>query len=252
MPEAVFTGGRQDVDARQLLELQNGIEGRIWKDGRLAASRWWPAMPALVEWQTFLRSAGQDSGNEGQLPAASPAPIGAESWGARPGGPGFQPASIEALLPRTALALAGFAVLVLSFESGRLIRAHVDRAASSRAAGQMDEALRQILAAREGADASRRDIESLLLLRSTRPQGALFAEVTRLMGGMDWSLGHWLMPTGDRLEVSMTVPGADAERLVSTWEASPMFSGVTIDVSSRNDEVSIMARIDPPATLEGP
>ena len=34
-----------------------GVEGEVWENGVLTASRWWPAPPELKDWQLFLRAA---------------------------------------------------------------------------------------------------------------------------------------------------------------------------------------------------
>jgi len=34
-----------------------GIEGQVWQDGNLNASRWWPDVPSQVQWTAFMRAA---------------------------------------------------------------------------------------------------------------------------------------------------------------------------------------------------
>jgi len=47
------------VDGSDLVETMHGVEGQIWRDGHLVASRWWPQTPRAPDWAAFVRSAGQ-------------------------------------------------------------------------------------------------------------------------------------------------------------------------------------------------
>lgn len=252
LPEAIFTAAPRDYDTSELLELHHGFEGRIWRNGRLVASRWLPALPLDSEWQAFLRSAGVAATSGEPAPASVPAPIAQEAWGRRQERGGLGTRNFDALLPRAALLLGACALLALTLESGRLARAHLDRIRATAASEQMDAALRRILDARESADSTKASIDALLSLRPSRSQGELLAEVNRLMKDSDWNLRQWQQPVENQIEVAMTVPRANPEQLVSDWEASPMFSGVTIDVSGHDDEVAIMARIDASPDGEAP
>ncbi|PHS29123.1 MAG: hypothetical protein COA85_02005 [Robiginitomaculum sp.] len=42
---------------RRLVKCLEGVEGQIWGDGSLVASRWWPDVPNQKQWVVFLRSA---------------------------------------------------------------------------------------------------------------------------------------------------------------------------------------------------
>ena len=42
---------------RRLVKCLEGVEGQIWGDGSLVASRWWPDVPNQSQWVVFLRSA---------------------------------------------------------------------------------------------------------------------------------------------------------------------------------------------------
>ena len=56
IPET-FVRERGSNGAR-VVEMLEGYEGQVWKDGFLAASRWWPKSPIEEEWTMFLRSTG--------------------------------------------------------------------------------------------------------------------------------------------------------------------------------------------------
>src|SRR5690606_15340884 len=47
-------------DGFRLAQMSDGVEGQVWKNGLLEATRWWPAAPSSRDWATFLRAAGLD------------------------------------------------------------------------------------------------------------------------------------------------------------------------------------------------
>lgn len=52
------TLARQPMQSgRRLVQCLEGIEGQVWDNGALIASRWWPEVPGQGQWLTFLRSA---------------------------------------------------------------------------------------------------------------------------------------------------------------------------------------------------
>jgi len=54
LPETL---ARKPLDkGARLVRCIDGVEGEIWQDATLLASRWWPKVPALREWQLFLRA----------------------------------------------------------------------------------------------------------------------------------------------------------------------------------------------------
>jgi hypothetical protein len=55
MPETVLRP-HPTTDTIQLIQCIEGVEGQIWKDGLLKASRWWAEMPNEKEWELFQRS----------------------------------------------------------------------------------------------------------------------------------------------------------------------------------------------------
>jgi len=57
LPEAVLRV-RPDQDGVRLLQCLTGVEGQVWQQGVLIASRWWLNVPNLLEWNNFLRARG--------------------------------------------------------------------------------------------------------------------------------------------------------------------------------------------------
>lgn len=55
IPESLIYQSMED--GVRLVSCLDGVEGQIWKDSSLVASRWWPSAPSVRQWQIFLRAA---------------------------------------------------------------------------------------------------------------------------------------------------------------------------------------------------
>lgn len=87
LPETV---AREGLDQGvRLVRCLEGVEGEVWADSALVASRWWPEPPSPQEWALFVRSARGGSMSEPQVLAAGPPPVEEPRWPA--GFPPLQP-----------------------------------------------------------------------------------------------------------------------------------------------------------------
>jgi len=129
-----------------------------------------------------------------------------------------------------------------------MARSQIDVWRARAAAQDLDASLERILSAREHADRDLAAIQQLLALRTGRPQLQLLAEATRLLPGNDWQILRWSQPTPERVELTLRVPGANPEQMVSTWEASTLFTGVTTELG-RNDQIVVRAQVVPASYL---
>lgn len=248
--EALYLGQSQE-QAIELLAFTGGIEARAWTENRLQASRYWPQLPTIEQWRDFLRGAGKAAPASSlppqpQLVAPADAPWNRVSTGADK----LQLSGLDQYLPKAALGMAVLFLLVAGFQSGSILRAEIDIWRTRAAAADLDAPLRRILDAREATDNAMAEIDRLLTLRGGRAPTSLMAEFTRLMPGKEWQVKKWSQPTGDTLEVEMLAPGSNPEELVSSWEASPMFSNVTTELG-RNNELTIKATITPASAQTG-
>ncbi|MDQ7018988.1 MAG: hypothetical protein Q9M33_07460 [Robiginitomaculum sp.] len=63
------TLARQPMQAGlRLVKCLEGVEGQVWEEGALVASRWWPDVPRQGQWITFLRSARIKTDEHGIAP----------------------------------------------------------------------------------------------------------------------------------------------------------------------------------------
>lgn len=245
VPEALYVGQVHE-DAEQVLALGDGFEGRLWKQGRLVASRWWAQEPSPAQWQTFLRGTGVAAGAEVRPPQAEPAEPAGQRWNPASGTTArLNLSGLESYLPRLLLGLGLAAAVLFAWQIGTLLRAGVDVVRTERAAQDLDEPLKRILAARDRADTANAEIASLLALRQAPSQYRLLAEASRVMQGRDWRLKNWQQPAPDRIEAVLVMDSPDPEALVTAWESSPLFSDVRTDLSRQQNEIVVRATVVP-------
>ena len=247
--EALFIDRAHD-DHVQLLALEAGVEGRVWKQGRLIASRWWPQAPEKSVWFSFLRGAGTAVDATAGVPMAESTAIAPVQWNTSNTNQKLLLPELGPYLPRLILAFGIVVTVALGWQIGSIIRAKIDSWRAHAAAQDMDDTLRSILDARSNTDTYRAEIDQLLGLRQSVPQNQLLAEYSRLATGKDWQIKLWRQPAPDRLEVTLAMSNPDPELLVSSWEASPLFKDVSTQLSRQQNEVAINAFIEQGANSE--
>ncbi|NJM34746.1 MAG: hypothetical protein HC850_08585 [Rhodomicrobium sp.] len=70
LPESICRKGL--TEGARLVRCIDGVEGEVWRDGALAASRWWPSEPPARDWLLFLRAAKADIDDQAVPTAESP------------------------------------------------------------------------------------------------------------------------------------------------------------------------------------
>lgn len=237
VPESLFRGQPQP-DAQELVALDAGIEGRVWRDNVLASSHWWPAMPPLQDWNEFRRGAGLPPSEA--LPEVLPYPLAARAWSAsqREGvAESLGHYRHRAMLALVALGAAALAALLVGVLALKVSIWQVDRQIAAQ-----EKSLGRIIDARDAALQARAAIESELALRPAAGQIELMALMGRLVPGQ-WQLQEWKMPDAENLQVTMLMPNGDPRGIVSALENSKRFAEVTADIGRQRDTITIKARI---------
>ncbi len=62
LPESLAREGCKE--GVRLVQCLDGVEGQVWNEGFLSASRWWPKEPGQRQWQAFMRVAFLGEGDE--------------------------------------------------------------------------------------------------------------------------------------------------------------------------------------------
>lgn len=250
--EALFRGDVPAGDVEQMLALDvapatgdgytAGVETRIWRQGRLQASRWWPQLPDARAWDTFARGAGLDVSHptmpDPQASQLHDRPLSASSQRLEFGG------HLSSRLPLIAGVAATLVLAMLAWQAASLARAVWSTGSIERQIASLSTRMEKIIGARERADTAQARIDSLLALRTPASQTRLLGEVKRLTPG-NWEMLSWVQSSPELLEVTFKMPNADVAAIVAAWEASPLLEEVTPSTSPRPDEVALQARLTP-------
>lgn len=240
LPESLFRGQPQPA-AEELVALDEGIEARVWRDGVMVASHWWPEAPGLADWNEFRRGAGLSPASA--VPTVDAQPLADRPWSvAKSVGVG------EAVgRYRDHLAMAGVATAVAVL-AALLVGAAALKVSIWQVEGDIaerEQALEKIIDARDTALQGRADVDALLALRPPAGQLELLTLVSGLMRG-SWQLVEWKMQDAQSLEVTARMNNPDARAIVTAWEGSKRFSAVTAEIGGpRQDSVVVKARVLP-------
>ena len=242
LPESLFRGQPQ-ADGESLIALDEGVEARVWRDGVMRASHWWPVAPGLDEWNEFRRGAGLVPASA--VPAVDAGPLAERPWSAaRSLGVGEAVGRYRDYMVMAGAGAAAAVLAALLVGAGALKVSiwQVERDIADR-----EQALEKIIDARDAALQGRAAIDALLALRPPASQTELLTLASRLMRG-NWQLVEWKMLDPQSLELTARMENPDPRAIVSAWEASRRFSGVTAEIGgARQDSVTVKARVLAPS-----
>lgn len=245
LPESVLRGVPQAQGA-ELLADTAGCEGRMWRDGVLVASAWWPEEPAAAAWAGFCRGAGLAVT---AVPTLQPAQTLAE----RPWTQAARTGGLETLRQyRRELALGAAAVwmVALGFELGAAVRTRWALHGVETALASERAAIADILTARGAAEQARVAIERLEALQAVPSQLALLQGVSARMPG-SWRLLEWHMADPQHLEMTVSVTPADPPGLVRALEGSDFLRSVRAEIGpAAPDQLVVRATVQVPAAGE--
>jgi hypothetical protein len=239
LPESLFRG-QPMAAGEELVAHDEGLEARAWRNGVMVASRWWPAMPGLPEWNDFRRGAGLQPA--AALPEAIPYPLSERAW-ALTGREGIGE-TFGQYRNYLVAAAAGAACLVLAaLLAGNIALRfsiwQVDKDIAAR-----EQGLEKIISARDSAQSGLQAIEAELALRPPAGQVELMALVGELMRGQ-WQLQEWKLTDADHLQLTARMSNPDPRTIVKAWEGSGRFAEVTADLAKQTNTVVVKARILP-------
>lgn len=236
-PESLFRG-QPRTDGEELVALDEGVEARAWRDGVMTASRWWPETPDLPEWNEFRRGAGLLPASA--LPVQASYPLADRPWAAQQAiGIGEALGHYRVYL---SMAAVGIAAAVLSALLVGVLALKVSNWQLDQDIAEREQALEKIIDARDRAQQGRAAIDARLALRPPAGQVELLALVSGLMRG-NWQLLEWKMADAQTLEITAKMLNADPSAIVTAWEASKRFTGVTAEIGKQPETVVVKARI---------
>lgn len=220
VPESGLRPAPASADATRLLAMREGVEGQVWREGRLFASRWWPSAPDAAAWGRFLRSASLPADDVAPPPVES-LPLADAPWG-----------RADERLRWSATQLERAFWRALGIGVGLLLGWQLVATAAWGIAGrwqdaELDRVRRDsmpLIEAREAAEAAHARMAAYVDLTRTPVDHALLAD---LKGGLpeDARLLSWYRDAG-RLRVEVQSATADPRVFVQAFRAHPLLSGV--------------------------
>lgn len=230
---------RPMAEGTRLVSCLDGVEGQVWRDKRLMASRWWPTIPSDIDWVRFQRAAGLDPQSVSTEP---PGPV-AEDWLRSPWPRRGFAWSMQGI-PTSQLAAAAATVLlaVTAYQIGEVT--HLGRVVSSMSAtnAALAATAKPLETARvQALDANAR-AQAIYALEARDNQLSLMARVAEQLPTNGTLLTSWIYQDGD-LTITMSNPAQpiDSSFLVRKLEGIPNFSVSQVDPAA--DGKSLLVRI---------
>lgn len=242
LPESLHRGEARE-DGEQLVAMDEGVEGRVWREGLLVASRWWPQAPDLREWNAFRRGAGLAVA--GGVPALEAPGLVPAGWARARARPGVDLARHRALATPV---LVGLAMLMLCVPLGAALRLAGERARLERAIAVQEGLVKELLSARESAEGDAQAIDQLASLRPPAGHIRILSTLVRVLPP-GWQLLEWRMPDPTSLELTVRLANPDPRTLVRMLEDSPVLDAARVDLGARPDEVVLRATVVPAEAL---
>jgi hypothetical protein len=254
MREAGFRPGRLAVvpesamrapksEGVHLIGCLDGVEGQVWSDGELRASRWWADTPSREQWLDFQLGAGVVLRS-----ADGPPPVQALAWRSRPwtssgSGLGF---GIERRGREAAVLAAGLALAAFGYVGGSFI--HTATALSAvedrlRVAQRRSE---PILTERFRALANLEYLSDFEKLNPYPPQLTLLARVAEKLPGNAARLTAWSFQDGDLQFTILSPVLPDILFYVKAYSGVEGFTNVTADRADTDRSMRIKLRLARP------
>lgn len=222
-------------DGTRLVKMLDGVEGQIWSDHALIASRWWPRSPSAAQWQTFLKGA-QWTDEEARLtvPAIQEVPfrsdlpvldLDADRWA-------------QIVSPLRAITACAVLVCGLAFYSAaQYLHYSLALSQTQNQIGQVSETTTQLLSQRRRALGNLRYANQL---DGTGDKAILLKALSGVVGvvsGDDIKFQQIRISEG-RLEVTIRGDASlTGPELVARLERIDVLDNVTVNLNTRNQLV---------------
>ncbi len=224
------------ADGVRLAACLDGVEGQIWQQRQLLASRWWLKPPDLLEWSRFLRAHGQPSPAHVLTP--EPLPLLAKPWG--------KPRRRNTAANERAIALVAAMALavVLGWESATLWKTHQKHQAIQQEIEKLNQDGAAILQARDHAVTDKERVRQLVRLVPYPSQLELMAAVAGKLPRNGAQLAEWRYHAGT-LRVAVQAPNIDPRNYVAAFQSLPLFKGIKLETSNQADLIILQMEINP-------
>lgn len=208
-------------DADRLVAVQRGVEGQVWREGELRASRWWPSVPDGDAWARFLRASGLPVPPDPRAPPVETHPLLSEPWGRAGGRLAWAPAQLESAFWA---GLVAFAAAVIGWQVAAGVVWTVAAEWQAHRVERLRESAAPLIAARERAEAARDRIAAYGALTATPVDLLLLAELRARLPA-EARLGAWFRDAA-QLRVEVEGGGSDPRTFVQALAPHPVLSTV--------------------------
>ena len=220
----------------ELVNGQDGFEGRFWRGGDLISTLWWPSAPDTAQWSILLRGARQGAGTP-------PPPIQPSiAEGPRRGRDLFSDA-LQRFSPSAWLAMA--LVLLISpllYQGGTITRLWLTEQSLERQLTIAEEPLGDFRSLRVESLEAVAEMERLGAFSAPSSVGPALAALSAPLTEQDLSPVSWRHRPGEiSLEVSGEAAG-DLAAIVSQIESDPLLENASIR-RERNEILLVTADI---------
>ncbi len=244
MPESSLRPSPAAPDAVRLLAMREGVEGQVWRDGRLLTSRWWPSAPDAAAWGRFLRAASLPA-DDAVPPAVESLPLAEVPWGRADERLRWSATQLERAFWRSLGIVVG---LVLGWQlvatvawaiAGRWQDAELDRVRA--------ESM-PLIEARETAEAAHARMAAYVDLTRTPDDHVLLADLKRGLP-QDARLLSWYRDAG-RLRVEVQSATGDPRVFVQAFREHPLLAGIVAN-PSESGRMLLEVDLDAAPSAEG-
>jgi hypothetical protein len=228
---------RPAKDGLRLIACQDGMEAQIWKEGELAASRWWVGHPPADEWARFL--VANDLSPEIQSLEPQKLPWLDRPWGGSPFG--LKGLNLGQERTWVYLALAVFCFFFFR-EVATIWKYRQAEAALEEKVHEMTAEVEPRLKARAKALEELPAMKELLALNPYPTQLELMAAVAEKFPSEETLLFEWNYNKG---HLTFTIQGKDLDLryFVQAYQDNPLFSDVTVEKGRDPGQLAVEMKV---------
>ncbi len=238
-PEVFFHSPFQN--GARLITAIEGVEGQVWHEGFLMASRWWPQKPSRFEWEMFLRAATQPlAQNGGQVPEPEQLSFLETPWNredAYLGIPWWLLEDTRYAAAAAALLLAPF--IFMGFEYTTLAVANTRVKSTLDSVSVETQGVRKL---RSQALTNLDQIDSYLALEVYPSQYEILTTALGLLENLSIKIPEWTYDVGTLSFTLRADHNIDATAVITAFEKSGIFTNVS--TTRFGQEGSLRVRMD--------
>lgn len=228
-------------DGNYLLNCLDGVEGQIWQQGKLSASRWWTTVPSLREWNLFLRA--HSLATVEQLPAPVDSELLAQAWGkARRSFGGFK---VQQEKDWVFIGVLIF-VIIATWQAVDILKAKNSLQQLQSRLDELNDKATPVLTARTAAMGYKQATERLLTLNSQISQIELMTLVMDKLPRQGAKVVEWAYQSGE-LKVTVEANNIDPRYYVENFQSQPLFQDVKSENGRAANQIVMSMKIVPQA-----